>query len=73
MGRWIRACVVLHNLLHDWKDGEDDWLDGVQADDTDDPAVDWQLRGNETNRAAGSLIRDALRLENAQMMNLSVV
>ena len=38
----------------------DDWLDGTQVDD-DDLIADWQLHGNETNRAVGSVIRDALR------------
>ena len=64
--------MVLHNLLHDPKGGDNDWLDGVQVDN-DDLVVNWQLHGNEANRAVGSLILDALGLENARMMNLPVV
>ena len=54
MGRRIRAYVALYNLLHDWRDGEDDWLDGVQAgDDLGNSAMQRQLHGNETNRVSG--------------------
>lgn len=60
VGRWIKACVV----LYDWKDSEDDWFDGVQADDDpDDPAVHWQ-RGNETTELQEVLCG----LENAWML-----
>ena len=74
VGRWIRAFLVLNNLIHDWKNAEDGWLDGVQVDhDDDDLLVNWQLHGNETNRAVGGLIRDALRLKNARMIVYNVL
>jgi len=62
---WQLACIVLHNLLIDYREC-DDWLQAVNvATDEVGEAMDIGV-GNTPIKKAGAEIRDALRKENAR-------